>query len=129
MDMNQIIVEVGNFDQSVDFYQRLGFKLIVSARDEYARFELPSGSATFSIILSENPNPGASVIYLEVDDVDATYAKLIEGGVVFDAAPENQSYRWRTAPFKDPSGNRFCLYHAGLDRRFPPWRVETNSNE
>ncbi|MEO1240054.1 MAG: VOC family protein [Pseudomonadota bacterium] len=124
MDMNQISVEVGNFHESVDFYQRLGFKLIVSARDEYARFELPSGSATFSIILSGTPNPGASVIYLEVDDVDGTYADLVAAGVTFESAPADQPYRWRTAPFKDPSGNTLCLYHAGLDRRFPPWRIE-----
>lgn len=125
MDLNQVTIEVRDFHESVDFYQHLGFKLIVSARDEYARFELPSGSATFSIILADASNPGAAVIYLEVDDVDAKYAELRDRGIAFDSPPSDQPYRWRTAHFSDPSGNRLCLYHAGPDRRFPPWRIET----
>ena len=43
MDLNQITIEVSDFQRSLDFYLKLGLRLIVSARDEYARFELPSG--------------------------------------------------------------------------------------
>ncbi|MEL7106252.1 MAG: VOC family protein [Pseudomonadota bacterium] len=123
MDLNQVTLEVRDFHEAVAFYQRLGFKLIVSARDEYARFELPSGSATLSIILSNSPRPGGTVLYLEVDDVDARHAELTKSGLSFESPPIDQPYRWRTAHFADPSGNRLCLYHAGPDRRFPPWRL------
>jgi len=27
------------------------------------------------------------------------------------------------APLRDPDGNELCLYHAGENRRFPPWRL------
>lgn len=41
MDLNQVMVEVRDFHESVALYSMLGLRLIVSARDEYARFELP----------------------------------------------------------------------------------------
>jgi hydroxymethylpyrimidine/phosphomethylpyrimidine kinase len=34
------------------------------------------------------------------------------------------SYLWRVARLRDPAGNRIQLYHAGENRRFPPWRVK-----
>jgi hydroxymethylpyrimidine/phosphomethylpyrimidine kinase len=37
--------------------------------------------------------------------------------------PERQEWRWTEAWFRDPAGNRVCLYTAGKNRRFPPWRV------
>jgi hydroxymethylpyrimidine/phosphomethylpyrimidine kinase len=24
---------------------------------------------------------------------------------------------------KDPAGNVVCIYHAGQNRRYPPWRI------
>ncbi len=124
MDLNQVLVEVNDFDESVAFYLKLGLRLIVSDRGEYARFEMPSGSATFSLYLTDVPVVGNTILYFEVDDVNRTYAELLKKGVTFDSAPADQTYRWRTARFRDPSGNKLCLFHAGIDRRFPPWRLE-----
>lgn len=123
MDFNQVTVEVRDFHESLDFYKTLGFRLIVSQRDEYARFELPSGSSTFSIYVSDAPVPGNTVLYFEVDDVDRVHAELRARGIAFDSPPTDESFRWRTAYFSDPTGNQLCLYHAGLERRFPPWRL------
>ena len=124
MDLNQVTIAVTDFDESVGFYQRIGLKLIVSARGEYARFEAPSGSSTFSLHLAEEVTPGQTMLYFEVEDVDRRYAELTALGVAFDHPPQDQSWRWREARFRDPSGNLLCLYHAGPDRRFPPWRLE-----
>jgi GNAT superfamily N-acetyltransferase len=30
---------------------------------------------------------------------------------------------WREANVRDPDGNTICLFQAGLNRRFPPWRL------
>ena len=124
MDLNQVTLGVADFDTSLKFYQSLGLRLITSARGEYARFELPSGCSTLSIHQTDNPAPGETVIYFEVDDVDAKHAHLAAMGIVFDTAPQDQGWRWREARFRDPTGNRLCLFHAGPDRRFPPWRIE-----
>ncbi|MGB0507779.1 MAG: VOC family protein [Pikeienuella sp.] len=124
MDLNQVLIEVRDFHESIEFYSKLGMRLIVSERDEYARFELPSGSATFSLYLSAQPNVGNTVLYFEVDDVDQKFAELRDKGITFENEPSDQSYRWRTAYFSDPSGNKLCLFHAGIERRFPPWRLK-----
>ncbi|MEM9348702.1 MAG: VOC family protein [Pseudomonadota bacterium] len=105
MDLNQVLIEVRDMADSLEFYEKLGLKLIVSA-ETYARFELPSGAATFSILLSDDPTPGGSVLYFEVDDVDGSFAALCERGITFDSTPADQHYRWRTATFRDPAGNK-----------------------
>ena len=123
MDLNQITLNIIDFREAVDFYESLGFRLIVSAREEYARFELPSGSSTLSLHLSPSAPTSDTLIYFEVDDVDHQYGQLKSRGIVFEGAPVDQPWRWREVRFRDPSGNRLCLYHAGPDRRFPPWRL------
>ena len=123
MDLTQITIEVSDFQRSLDFYLKLGLRLIVSARDEYARFELPSGSSTFSLHISDQPLVGRTVFYFEVDDVDGKYEQLRDLDIDFDLAPTDQDWRWREAHFKDPTGHKLCLFHAGNERRFPPWRL------
>ncbi|MXU65837.1 VOC family protein [Oceanomicrobium pacificus] len=124
MDLNQVTIDVAYFKASVDFYLTLGFRLIVSARGEYARFELPSGTSTFSLHLSDAPRVGGTVLYFEVADVDATHADLKARGIRFDSPPTSESWLWREARFTDPTGHRLCLYHAGDNRRHPPWRLD-----
>lgn len=67
------------------------------------------------------------VIYFEVDDVDATVNKLKDAGLKFDSEPTDQEWLWREAYLKDPSGNSLCIYHAGQNRRYPPWRIEEST--
>lgn len=124
MDLNQVTLTVVDFDEGVRFYQMLGFRLIVSARGEYARFEAPSGSSTLSLHKGARPSGDGPVLYFEVDDVDAAFVRLKAAGIVFDAPPRDEPWRWRETRFQDPAGNRLCLYHAGQDRRFPPWRLD-----
>lgn len=129
MDLNQVSLSVRDLDEAVTFYGTLGLRLIVHSRQNlYARFELPSGSTTFSIHQDDHPQPGTSTVFFEVDDVDRRYAELLAAGIPFDTPPTDQSWRWREARFADPTGNRFCLYHAGPDRRFPPWRLTDPAN-
>ncbi|WP_374294767.1 VOC family protein [Sphingomonas sp.] len=123
MRLNQITVGATDFDESIAFYAKLGFRLIVSADRRYARFELPDGEATFSIHVQDAVPAGGPVIYLEVDDVDDTVRHLRSNGIVFDTAPANQSWRWREARLTDPAGNSLCIFKAGANRRYPPWRI------
>lgn len=127
MDLNQVTIEVSDFEESVSFYSRLGLKLIVSQRNEYARFELPSGSSTLSLHLCDRPAAAGTVLYFEVDDLDGKYLELEKRGVRFDSKPVDQDWRWREAYLTDPDGHKLCLFHAGPDRRFPPWRLENRS--
>jgi catechol 2,3-dioxygenase-like lactoylglutathione lyase family enzyme len=124
MQLNQVTVSARDLGASIAFYSTLGLKLIVK-NDHYARFECPDGGSTFSLHLDpEARGVRETTIYFENDDLDGVVARLKARGIVFDADPVDQSWRWREAYLRDPTGNRICLYKAGEIRRFPPWRLK-----
>ncbi|MGA2707979.1 MAG: VOC family protein [Steroidobacteraceae bacterium] len=81
------------------------------------------GRRRFRCINVESPPPSETIIYFECDDLDAVYEELRTQGIVFDQAPADQPWFWREAYLSDPDGNVLCLYYAGSNRRFPPWRI------
>jgi hydroxymethylpyrimidine/phosphomethylpyrimidine kinase len=122
MDLNQVTVPCTNYNESVQFYTKLGLRQITDNPPRYARFESQSGT-TFSI----HEGTAAScdiVIYFEVDDVDAEVRRLKAKGIAFQSEAVDQDWLWREARLLDPAGNQICIYHAGANRRFPPWRIE-----
>lgn len=121
MKLNHVTLPATDLPRSIAFYEKLGFVLIV-IDEHYARLENPDDLSTLSLHLVDLGD-GAR-IHFECDDLDARVAALKEKGVVFDSGPEDQSWLWREAWLRDPDGNRLCLYHAGENRRFPPWRVK-----
>ena len=130
MRLNQISIACTDYAASVAFYRALGLRQIVDAPPSYARFECLSRSAedeppTLSLHTVE---PGTQIsttmIYFEVEEVDATCKQLHDEAAIAFSAPQDQHWLWREAWAEDPAGNRVCIYHAGTNRRFPPWRVE-----
>ena len=124
MNLNQITVPSADLYKSVEFYKKLGLRLIVDSVPHYARFECPVGEATFSIHHVEKMEQVSGIwIYFEHDQLDDWVAELQAAGVSFDKLPEDQRWLWREARLKDPDGNQLILYHAGTNRKNPPWRV------
>jgi hydroxymethylpyrimidine/phosphomethylpyrimidine kinase len=119
--LNQVALPATDLAPTRDFYRQLGLTLIVdSAANRYLRFEAPGG-ATLSLY-------GAGEgVYFEYNDLDAEVARLQAEGVVFEELPEDRPWGWRQAWVRDPTGNRICLYSAGENRRFPPWRISTDA--
>jgi len=127
MDLNQVTLPCLDYDESVGFYKTLGLAQIVDSPPRYARFETSAG-ATLSIHASTvAPDRPDTVIYFEVENVDLEVRRLKHLGLVFEADPVNQDWLWREAYLRDPAGNRICIYHAGDNRRFPPWRIEPDT--
>lgn len=123
MDLNQVTLPCSNYDETVTFYRNLGLIQIVDSPPRYARFETGSGS-TFSVHASESFETCSQVvIYFEVDDVDMKVRELENRGIQIESGPQDQNWLWREAYLQDPSGNRLCIYHAGENRRNPPWRI------
>ena len=124
MNLNQVTVPARDVAASVEFYRRLGLRLIVDAPPRYARFECPDGGSTLSVeqVAGRGAAPGP-VVYFECDDLDGTVARLAALGIAFDTQPADQPWLWREARLHDPAGNALVLYHAGRNRRYPPWRL------
>ena len=124
MNLNQVTLPATNLAESIGFYERLGLRLIVR-NETYARFELPDGDATLSLYLVEGPANNSAAIHVcfECDDLDDRFHALVAQGVAFDSAPQDQPWLWREAWLHDPAGNEICLYRAGDNRKYPPWRI------
>ncbi|HEX8486659.1 bifunctional hydroxymethylpyrimidine kinase/phosphomethylpyrimidine kinase [Sphingomonas sp.] len=116
--LNQMTLPLQDYGASVAFYKMLGLRQIVATADgHYARFEA-AGGATLSIGHAERAS-----VYLEHEDLDAAVAAAQAAGIGFDEPPQDKPWLWREAWTRDPAGNPVCLYQAGENRRFPPWRV------
>ncbi len=125
MNLNQITIPATDVPASVDFYKKLGLKIIVNSIPRYARFECPDGDSTFSIHYHENftANPQL-VIYFECEDLDEKVAELKQTGIKFETEIVDQTWLWREIYLKDPAGNQICLFYAGENRKNQPWRVQ-----
>jgi predicted enzyme related to lactoylglutathione lyase len=123
MRLNQITLGCTDFDASCAFYEAIGLIRIVDAPPRYARFETTTGE-TLSIHAMDAV-VSTTIVYFEVDDVDAAVARLRARGIAVISPPADQPWLWQEARLADPAGNIICLYLAGENRRFPPWRIET----
>jgi catechol 2,3-dioxygenase-like lactoylglutathione lyase family enzyme len=135
MNLNQVTIYTAKPIETAEFFQKLGLSLIVDSLPRYARLECPDGDSTLSIQHDETApqaetRPSGSVsapqpivLYFECDDLDAEVARLKSLGLAFDEDPTDRPWLWRQAYLKDPNGNKICLFHAGENRKNPPWRI------
>lgn len=125
MNLNQVTIYSKKTVETAEFFTKLGLILIVDSLPRYARFECPDGESTLSIqhdgsaVVSNN-----IVLYFECADLDVEVERLKSIGVTFDEDPADRDWLWRQAYLKDPNGNKICLFHAGENRKNPPWRVK-----
>jgi hydroxymethylpyrimidine/phosphomethylpyrimidine kinase len=120
--LNQITLGSSDYAASVAFYKMLGLRQIVdSPGNGYARFEC-GGGTTLSVHVGDAAST-ATTVYFENSRLDAWVAELSAQGILFDQLPKDESWLWREARLRDPHGNIICLYYAGENRRYPPWRI------
>jgi catechol 2,3-dioxygenase-like lactoylglutathione lyase family enzyme len=123
MNLNQVTIPVLQMERAIKFYELLGLQLIVKA-PQYARFICPQGDASFSLHeVTQLPQGEGAWIYFEVDDPDAIVQQLLTKGISVDEMPEDKTWLWREARLKDPDNNQLIIYHAGHNRKNPPWRI------
>ena len=126
MNLNQVTIYTDKPAETVEFYEKLGLRLIVDSRPRYARLLCPDGTSTLSIHSAEDVSAAGSniVLYFECEDLDSKVSELENAGLKFDQPPTDQPWLWRESYLKDPAGNRVCLFYAGENRINPPWRVK-----
>ena len=124
MNLNQVTLPSTNLEKACTFYKTLGFNLIVDALPRYVRFECPEGDATFSLhLVSKIHNKADTIIYFEVEHLENTVFDLKQKGIVFDTEILDQSWLWKEIHLSDPDGNQIIIFHAGKNRKNPPWRI------
>lgn len=125
MNLNQITIYTNKITESIEFYKKLGLRLIVDSAPRYVRFECPNGDSTLSLHEApENFQDSNIVLYFECKNLDEEVERLRNLGLHFDFEPQNQTWLWRESYLKDPGGNKICLFYAGENRQNPPWRVK-----
>ena len=139
MNLNQVTIYSDKAVETVEFFKQLGLTVIVDSLPRYARLECPDGDSTLSIqhddtALQAETRPSGSVsplqpivLYFECTDLDAEVDRLKSLGLAFDEDPTDRPWLWRQAYLNDPNGNKICLFHAGDNRKNPPWRVSEPS--
>lgn len=125
MNLNQATIYCDKTEETAEFLKRLGLILIVDSLPRYARFECPDGESTLSLEHDDSAVVSNNVVlYFECDDLDGEVERLKSIGLKFDEGPTDRPWLWRQAYLKDPNGNKICLFHAGDNRKNPPWRVK-----
>lgn len=124
MNLNQATIHCRKTEEAAEFFRKLGLVLIVDSLPRYCRFECPDGESTLSLQFDENASASNNIVlYFECDDLDAEVERLKSLGLEFEEDPADRPWLWREAYLLDPNGNRICLFHAGENRRNPPWRI------
>lgn len=128
MNLNQVTIYTAKPIETAEFFTKLGLILIVDALPRYARFECPDGDSTLSVHEAETRPVGSVplneiVLYFECENLDGEVERLKSLGLEFEEDPTDRDWLWRQAYLRDPNGNRICLFHAGKNRKNPPWRV------
>lgn len=127
MNLNQITIAATDLAVSIPFYQCLGLKLIVDSQPRYARFECPEGDTTLSLHQVEiSQGSSTTAVYFECEDLDSKVKALKKKAIVFDQDPVDQRWLWREAWLKDPDDNPICLFWGGRNRKYPPWRIDSD---
>ncbi|EDP71684.1 Glyoxalase/dioxygenase superfamily protein [Flavobacteriales bacterium ALC-1] len=124
MNLNQITILSLDVVKSTAFYRTLGLKLIVDALPRYVRLECPNGESTFSISnVDELPEGNKITLYFEVDNLSKTVSELKKKGITFSTEIAEQTWLWTDVHLNDPDGHEIIIYHAGENRKNPPWRI------
>lgn len=125
MNLNQVTIYTDKFAESLEFYKKLGLRIIVDSAPRYVRFACPDGDATVSLSKTENASDCSNIVlYFECENLDEKVRELENLGLKFEQKPTDQSWLWREVYLKDPNSNKICLFYAGENRQNPPWRVK-----
>jgi catechol 2,3-dioxygenase-like lactoylglutathione lyase family enzyme len=108
MNASTTVFTVRDVQASLAYYRdKLGFDIAFAYGDPIAYAGLCSGKVTLHLIpTSRTPRqPGHGAVAIDVDDVDALHADLVQRGAKVLKAPANYGYGLRTFDVADLDGN------------------------
>lgn len=64
MNLDQVTIHCSKTVETVEFFQKLGLRLIVDSLPRYARLECPDGDSTLSINIADEARPQTRSFYI-----------------------------------------------------------------
>ena len=106
-----VAIAVSDMERARKFYQETLELKPSSSGMEGAWVEYDLGTATIGVGCHPawQPSRDGTTVAFEVDDIDATIAKLKERGVTFDMEKLETPVCWM-AQFRDPDGNKLVVH-------------------
>ena len=123
MRLHAVAIVIPDYDAAIDFYVgKLGFSLIQDTRlssDKRWVLIAPDQTAQTKILLAKADGPaqdaaigsqtgGRVGFFLETDEFDATYERMLKARVHFEETPRTEVYG-KVVVWQDPWGNRWDL--------------------
>ena len=126
MHLQRIAIVVDDYDPAIEFFvHALGFELVedsAATTDDgrtkrWVVVQPPGGQTSIVLARADGEQQKAAVgnqlggrvgFFLQVDDFDATVARMTSAGVEFVTTPTTQPYG-RVVIFRDIAGNRWDL--------------------
>ncbi len=102
-----LILMEHDLPKAIEFYQKLGLKLIFHLKDKWAEMRL--GDVKIGLCPTSKPQEGHTGIVFEVDDMHAAFDALKKDGVEFLNEPVEATHGIMVS-LKDPHGNIIDLY-------------------
>lgn len=104
--------------KAVEWYSELLAQKPYFERPGYAEFRIGDYQTELGIIdkqyaphIAFPEGPSGTVLYWHVDDLEATYARVLKMGATELQAPEDRGHGFVTATVVDPFGNILGLMH------------------
>lgn len=106
-----VAIAVSDKERARKFYQETLELQPTSSGMDGAWVEYDLGTATIGVGCHPawQPSRDGTTVAFEVDDIDATIAKLKERGVAFDMEKMETPVCWM-AQFRDPDGNKLVVH-------------------
>lgn len=114
MQIGQIAVSAQDIDRCTTFYRDVvGLEHLFSVPPKMTFFDAGGVRLMFSLPEGNEHDHPSSILYFKVDDIDATYARMVAGSAEFIetphiVAPMKDHDLW-IAAFRDGEGNTMAL--------------------
>ncbi|MBX6751653.1 MAG: VOC family protein [Micromonosporaceae bacterium] len=106
--VRQVVLSTDNLDESIRFYESLGFTLKFRDGSHYAA--LDGGSITIALATPiDHPMPGKVVVAIRTEDVDGAAAAIEAAGGAIVKGPYDDAHERRAVVY-DNQGNGLVFY-------------------
>jgi lactoylglutathione lyase len=107
-DVRMVVLSTDDLDESIRFYESLGFSLKFRDGSHYAA--LDGGSVTLALATAiDHPIPGQVVVGIKTPDVDAAAEAIESGGGGIVKGPYTDAHEKRVVVY-DNKGNGLVFY-------------------